>query len=37
LIAHVAPKTFGELLEYYDLKGVDYEVHTVDEYYRGHG
>jgi hypothetical protein len=37
LIAHVAPKTFGELLEYYDLKGVDYEVHTVDEYHREHG
>lgn len=34
LIAHVAPRTFGELLEYYDLAGLEYAVHTVDEYYQ---
>ena len=33
-IAHVAPRTFGELLEYYDLAGLEYTIHTVDEYYR---
>jgi hypothetical protein len=34
LIAHVAPRTFGELLEYYDLAGLEYKVYTVGEYYR---
>lgn len=34
LIAHVAPRAFGELLEYYDLAGLEYIIHTVDEYYQ---
>jgi len=34
LIAHVCVGTVEELLEYYDLAGLEYAVHTVDEYYQ---
>jgi hypothetical protein len=33
-ITIVSKNTADELIEYYRLKGIDFQVYTVDEYYR---
>jgi hypothetical protein len=36
-ITSVPKETLGVLITHYDLKGVDYTIHTVDEYYAKEG